>query len=49
MGNDGKDCKWYENDFCVNADCPICADWCPFNSVEAQAAVCRFYEPKGEA
>ena len=42
-------CLWEENEVCVNADCPVVADWCPFNSEEAQEKVCRFYEPKGEA
>lgn len=22
-------CKWEQDEVCVNADCPMCADFCP--------------------
>lgn len=22
-------CKWEQDEVCVNADCPLCADFCP--------------------
>lgn len=37
-------CKWLSDDFseiCVNADCPICADFCPLTYYPW---VCRYYE-----
>lgn len=40
-------CKWAQGDFeeiCVNADCPMCADFCP---VLVQPGVCR-YEDRGK-
>ena len=40
-------CKWAQGDFdeiCVNADCPMCADFCP---VLVQPGVCRF-EDRGK-
>lgn len=35
------DCKWMQDEFCVNADCPACADYCP---VANYPGVCRFEE-----
>ena len=32
-------CKWEEDEVCVNADCPICADFCP---VVDYPGVCRY-------
>ena len=32
------DCKWNHDEICVNADCPMCCDYCPEN--------CRFVTPK---
>lgn len=23
------ECKWCHNEFCVNDECPMCADYCP--------------------
>lgn len=37
-------CKWLSDDFneiCVNADCPLCADFCP---VSDTPGVCRYEE-----
>ena len=34
-------CKWEQDEVCVNADCPVCADFCP---VEDTPGVCRFEE-----
>lgn len=33
------DCKWMKDEICVNADCPMVADYCPVADVEG---VCRF-------
>ena len=33
------DCKWMKDEFCVNADCPMCADYCP---VPDFPGVCQF-------
>lgn len=35
------DCKWMQDEICVNADCPMCADYCP---VADNPGVCRFEE-----
>ena len=35
------DCKWMLDEVCVNADCPMCCDFCP---VADTAGVCRFEE-----
>lgn len=35
------DCKWMQDEVCVNADCPMCADYCPVADIEG---VCRFEE-----
>ena len=35
------DCKWMQDEICVNADCPMCADYCPVVDV---TGVCRFEE-----
>lgn len=40
-GADMADCKWMQDEICVNADCPICADYCPVVDVPG---VCRFEE-----
>lgn len=32
-------CKWEQDEVCVNADCPLCADFCPVSDVPG---VCRF-------
>ena len=34
---DGK-CKWERDEVCVNADCPLCADFCPVVNIQG---VCR--------
>lgn len=34
-------CKWEQDEVCVNADCPLCADFCP---VSDTPGVCRFEE-----
>ena len=33
------DCKWMQDEICVNADCPKCSDYCPVHETEE---VCRF-------
>lgn len=32
-------CKWYKDEFCVNADCPYVADFCP---VAQDDSICKF-------
>lgn len=32
-------CKWLQDEVCVNADCPVCADFCP---VVNYPGVCRY-------
>ena len=40
------DCKYCQGDeVCVNADCPMCADFCPVPDTEG---VCRFEDRGGE-
>ena len=38
-------CKWEQDEFCVNADCPCCADWCP---VMDYPEICKFAEMEGQ-
>lgn len=38
------ECKWMQDEVCVNADCPLCCDFCP---VADTAGVCR-YEERGD-
>ena len=33
------ECKWMQSEICVNADCPLCAEYCP---VPDDDGVCRF-------
>lgn len=40
------DCRWMKDEFCVNADCPMCADYCP---VADYPGVCRFEERDNDA
>ena len=35
------DCKYCQDEVCVNADCPMCCDFCPVVDVPG---VCRFEE-----
>ena len=35
------DCKWMQDEICVNADCPMRADYCP---VVDYPGVCRYEE-----
>lgn len=35
----GEECNWNKDEFCVNADCPMCADYCP---VAETPGVCKF-------
>ena len=35
------DCKYCQDEICVNADCPMCAEYCPVVDVPG---VCRFEE-----
>jgi hypothetical protein len=37
------ECKWMQDEVCVNADCPMCADYCP---VADNPGVCK-YEERG--
>ena len=39
------DCKWMQDEICVNADCPACCDYCP---VAYFPGICRFEERAGE-
>ena len=41
---DMPDCKYCQDEVCVNADCPMCADFCPVVDVPG---VCRF-EDRGD-
>lgn len=34
-------CKFEQDEICVNADCPLCADFCP---VRDTSGVCKFEE-----
>lgn len=34
-------CKYYYDEFCVNDDCPYCADYCP---VTEHPEVCKHAE-----
>lgn len=38
------DCKWMKDEICVNADCPMCCDYCPVPDTEN---VCR-HEDRNE-
>lgn len=38
------ECKWMQDEVCVNADCPACADYCP---VANTPGVCK-YEERGD-
>lgn len=38
-------CKWCMDEICVNADCPLCADYCP---VPNDPEVCRYEDRKQE-
>lgn len=33
------ECYWCKDEICVNADCPICCDYCPVPDTEG---VCKF-------
>lgn len=35
------DCKYCQDEICVNADCPMCCEFCPVVDVPG---VCRFEE-----
>lgn len=35
------DCKWMQDEICVNSECPMCDDYCPVPDVDG---VCRFEE-----
>ena len=35
------DCKYCQDEICVNAECPMCCDYCPVVDVPG---VCRFEE-----
>lgn len=37
------DCDWFEDEFCVNSDCPAVADYCP---VAEYPEMCRFRKPR---
>lgn len=39
------ECKWMQDEVCVNADCPACADYCP---VANTPDVCT-YEERGNS
>ena len=35
------DFKYFQDEICVNAECPMCADYCPVPGIHG---VCRFEE-----
>ena len=35
------DCKWYKDEFCVNASSPCVADYCPCTEYPG---LCRYYQ-----
>lgn len=37
------ECKWCKNEICVNADCPMRADYCPVPDIPD---VCKYEERK---
>jgi len=39
------DCKWMQDEICVNDQCPMCADYCPVADIEG---VCK-HEEREEA
>ena len=39
LGETKGGCKWYKDEFCVNADCPYVADFCP---VAQNDSICKF-------
>ena len=39
------DCEWCKDEICVNADCPMCCDYCPVPDIDG---VCRFEEREGK-
>lgn len=43
-GGGRADCKWMVDEVCVNATCPMCADFCPVAEVKG---VCRFEVSEG--
>lgn len=48
VGNHSADstgCKWYYEEVCTNASCPVCADFCP---VVDFPGVCRFEESESD-
>ena len=34
-------CAYNQDEFCVNADCPYCADYCPVTEIPD---VCKYYK-----
>ena len=34
-------CKWEQDEFCVNADCPYVADFCPCSEFQK---ICKYSE-----
>ena len=39
------ECKWMKNEFCVNHDCPMRADYCPLPDYPG---VCKFEDRRDE-
>lgn len=39
------DCKYNHDEFCVNDECPMCADYCP---VPNDPGVCKYEEREDE-
>lgn len=39
------ECKYNQDEFCTNPDCPMCGDYCPVPDVED---VCQYEERKEE-
>ena len=39
------ECKYNQDEFCVNADCPMCGDYCPVPDIDG---VCQYEDRKEE-
>ena len=40
-------CKYCKDEFCTNADCPACADYCPCQNYD-YVELCKFAENRAE-
>lgn len=39
------ECRWMQDEICVNADCPMCCDYCPVVEYEG---VCRYEDRRAD-